>query len=320
MAAGAVVDEAGIADDVAGFGIGAGERPDGAAAAEVSGCLVVVEQAAVDAHGGEAARQQVGAGDVGRYGAAVVAGEIVAEGAIDEPGLNGGAHGSGHENRRAPADCPEGAGIALEQAMADVGADGSVAAGVHADTAATRGVVVPEGAVQDAGAADGAAGAVDEQASAQREAEWPVGIGFFNDESVEDGSGVDVIHDKDPVGIVRAVHRVADVAAQDGGVGRDISFLPAAFIAGEAAVEGYVVLQGEECFPVGCRTGGAIRRAVGSPGHPDLSHVRIGQGILQPGIGLGPGSTAAGHTGGVGVHVNDLADGRPWQEKGNNKR
>ena len=167
VSAGAVVEEAGVADYVVRFGIGAGEHPDGAAAPEIPLRCIVFEQATVDAHSGKTRVQGGGAGYVDGDGAAVVAGVVVAERTTDELGLDGGAHRGSDENGCSPAGGQQRAGIAFEQAVAGDSPYGSVAAALHSDPAAAGGVVVPEGATLDKRVADGSAGAVDVKPAAK---------------------------------------------------------------------------------------------------------------------------------------------------------
>ena len=104
VSSGQVIDKAGIADHIVGFGVGAGEHPNGATAAEIPFRCIVFEQAAVNAYGGGALVQVDGAGYTNGYGATVIAGIVVAKSAADELWFNGGAHGGGHKNGCPPAD------------------------------------------------------------------------------------------------------------------------------------------------------------------------------------------------------------------------
>ena len=213
VAAGDVVDELGVADHVLGFGIGAHQHPDGAAAAEQPCRFVIFEAAAVDAHGGEAAPQEFRAAHVDGDGAAVVAGVVAAECTPGEERPDVGANGAKDQDAAAPADRQQRAGVAFDAAVADLGANGPAAAAVHADAAAAGGVVVADRAIPDLWAAGAVIGGVDKNAAAGREAEGTVGIAFLDDKSVEGGFKISILHSDDLEGIVGAVILHADISA-----------------------------------------------------------------------------------------------------------
>ncbi|MCW5923958.1 MAG: hypothetical protein KIS77_16570 [Saprospiraceae bacterium] len=105
-----------------------------------------------------------------------------------------------------------------------------------------------------------------------------------DEKAVEHGAAVGVVHVHHVVGVVGAVARRADVAAQHGGARLPVALREVGLGAREAAVERHAALEREGNSAVGA--GG---RPVLSLGHPHLvAGLGRGEGGLQVGVGVRP--------------------------------
>src|SRR5690606_40456261 len=100
-----------------------------------------------------------------------------------------------------------------------------------------------------------------------------------------------------------------DAGAGDGGAGILVAILEFRLTAGKAGVEGDTGGDVEGAITSVVRLAVAFVGIVAAGGNPDFVTIHgAGQGILQAGVGVGPGTAVIGAAS-VTIHVNDAALG-----------